>query len=379
MMEIDQRQHLGWVDILRIIACALMVISHACDGFVSQFDTNRSAFLTGALTGSFARPSVPLFAMITGVLIFPVRHTMMQFYKKRIGRIIVPLIFWSIVSPLLFFLYFNYIYPGTLNPSIDLANHTLGATFSKIVLFFINFNYDTTPLWYLYMLIGLYLVIPIVAVWLEKASKKELQLVLLLWGITLVLPYVEMVAPFLGYKGNYGSMAILGESFWNKYGTFYYFGGFLGYLLMGHYLVKYPLNWSIKKIMVLAVPLFLIGYAITGLGFLLTQHYFSGNYMYLEIVWYFTGINVAMMTVAIFLVIQKVNLRPTTGLANFASHMFGIYLMHYVFVQMVYDLFVGAQLPAIVRILLIAVIAFFISYGVTWMMKRNKLTDRFVS
>ena len=379
MTVIEQRQHFGWIDLLLVIACALMVISHACDGFVSQFDTNYNAFLTGALTGSFARPSVPLFAMITGVLIFPVRHTMMQFYKKRIGRILMPLIFWSIVSPLLFFLYFNYIYPGTVNPSIDLANHTFGATFTKIALFFINFNYDTTPLWYLYMLIGLYLVIPIVAVWLEKVSKKELQLVLLFWGITLILPYVEMVAPFLGYKGNYGSMAILGESFWNKYGTFYYFGGFMGYLLLGHYLVKYPLDWSMKKTLAMSISLFLVGYAITGLGFLLTQEYFPGNYMYLEIVWYFTGINVAMMTVAIFLVIQKINLRPSKGLIHFASHMFGIYLIHFIFVQIVYDLFIGTPLPAIVRIFLIAVTAFFISYGVTWLMKRSRVTDRFVS
>lgn len=129
----------------------------------------------------------------------------------------------------------------------------------------------------------------------------------------------------------------------------------------------------------MAIPLFLAGYAITGLGFLLTQEYFPGNYMYLEIVWYFTGINVAMMTVAIFLVIQKINFHPSKGLENFASHMFGIYLIHYIFVQMVYDLFIGTPLPAIVRILLIAVTAFFISYAVTWMMKRSKLTDRFVS
>lgn len=378
-MEIQQRQHLGWVDLLRIIACALMVISHACDGFVGQFDTNRNAFLTGALTGSFARACVPLFVMITGVLMFPVRHSMVQFYKKRIGRIITPLIFWSVVSPLLFFLYFNYIYPETVNPSIDLANHTLGATLNKIALFFINFNYDTTPLWYLYVLIGLYLVIPIVSVWLEKASKKELQLVLLFWGVTLILPYVEMAAPFLGYKGNFGSMAILGESFWNVYGTFYYFGGFLGYLFLGYYLTTYPLAWSIQKTLAIAIPVFLVGYAITGLGFLLMQEYFPGNYMYLEIVWYFTGINVAMMTVALFVIIQKINLRPSGGLTHFASHMFGIYLIHFLFVQMVYDLFIGAPLPALVRILLIAVVSFFISYGITWLMKRNKVTARFVS
>jgi hypothetical protein len=33
---------------------------------------------------------------------------------------------------------------------------TLEMTITKIWTFIFNFNYDTTPLWYLYMLVGLY-------------------------------------------------------------------------------------------------------------------------------------------------------------------------------------------------------------------------------
>ncbi|ULT29234.1 hypothetical protein KUH03_09850 [Sphingobacterium sp. E70] len=55
---------------------------------------------------------------------------------------------------------------------IDMNNFTAQATLTKIYTAVFNFNYDTTPLWYMYMLIGLYLIIPIIGSWLNQASKK---------------------------------------------------------------------------------------------------------------------------------------------------------------------------------------------------------------
>lgn len=63
-----QRTHYAWIDVLRIIAISLMVLAHACDGYVAKFDTNRVAFLSGTFLGGLARSCVPLFVMITGAL-----------------------------------------------------------------------------------------------------------------------------------------------------------------------------------------------------------------------------------------------------------------------------------------------------------------------
>ena len=40
------RERIGWVDLLRVTACFLVVFSHCCDPFVGQFDNDRAAFLT---------------------------------------------------------------------------------------------------------------------------------------------------------------------------------------------------------------------------------------------------------------------------------------------------------------------------------------------
>lgn len=103
------RPAIGWVDALRILACFMVVLAHCCDGFVAQFDSDPTAFYAGVTIGSLMRASVPLFVMMTGVLLLPVPQTMTlsSFYRKRVGRIIPPLVFWSLALPPIAYLYFT--------------------------------------------------------------------------------------------------------------------------------------------------------------------------------------------------------------------------------------------------------------------------------
>ena len=84
----------------------------------------------------------------------------------------------------------------------------------------VNFNMFACPMWYIYLLIGLYLYMPVFSAWIEKASDRSKRLFLGLWGVTLILPYVqEFVSHF-----------VLGTCDWNQFGMLYYFAGFNGYL-----------------------------------------------------------------------------------------------------------------------------------------------------
>lgn len=79
--------HIGWIDSLRVLACFMVVFSHCCDGFVAQFDADRASFLTGTMLGSLMRSCVPLFVMITGVLLLPLPQssTLGGFYRRRVA------------------------------------------------------------------------------------------------------------------------------------------------------------------------------------------------------------------------------------------------------------------------------------------------------
>lgn len=335
-------QRIEWLDFMRVTACFMVVLSHSCDFFVGMMDSSPISFLSGAAWGSSVRACVPLFVIISGALLLPMKDTTSVFYKKRMTRVAYPFIVWSILTP---FAYYAY---GMIS---------LGKALTYVYTFPIGFNMTTTPFWYIYMLIGLYLFIPIISPWVASVSKKGLEGFLKIWFVTLFLPYIKFFAPLIGYEGNYGSMDILGACDWNGIGMLYYFSGFLGYLLLGHYLVKYPVNWKWGKTLAVALPLFIVGFCITYFGFISV----TKNYAVLEVIWYFTNINVFMMVLASFLILRKVkitNPKAVQVIRKLSYLSFGIYLTHFFFVQVTYDFTKSIALVPYLQIPINAVIAF---------------------
>ncbi len=88
--QLGRPQRIEWVDVLRFIAIFLVVCCHCTDPFnVSpEAHTNPEFGFWGAVYGSFLRPCVPLFVMITGLLLLPVRASMGSFYKNFLRGLI---------------------------------------------------------------------------------------------------------------------------------------------------------------------------------------------------------------------------------------------------------------------------------------------------
>ncbi len=379
---IGAREHVAWVDTLRVLACLMVVMAHACDAFVGQFEADRTAFLSGVAIGSLMRASVPLFVMMSAVVLMPLREPVSaaRFYRKRIGRLVLPLVFWSLALPVMMWFYYTSVNPSTANALLSAEGYTVSALWTKLTTWMINFNYDTTPLWYLYMLVGLYLVIPVIDGWLRTASRRDIKLLLVIWVCAMLLPWVRMAAPLLGYVGNYGHMGIWGECDWNPYGMFYYMSGFAGYMVLAYYLNRWPLDWSRRKMVGVLTPMFVAGYAITFAGFLVIQIYYPGNYAYLEMIWYFCGLNVWMMTFPIFAAMQRLgNCSCGLKLNKLAALTFGIYLCHFPFEYLTYDWLDTPALAPAVRIIAGGALTFVIATALTWLMSRWSVTRRLVA
>lgn len=377
----NTREYIGWVDLLRLAACFLVVLAHSCDAFVWNFSNSHSDYVAGTVIGSLVRPCVPLFAMISGILLLPVNTDIRTFYSKRLKRIIIPLIIWSLALPLLYFLYFNQTGIQSPNPCLPEGTYTWTATVNKLLTFPINFNYDTTPLWYLYMLIGVYLILPILSPWLNQASRKDLKLFLKIWGISLFIPAIQFAAPLLGISGYDTSAGILGVCGWNSFGTFYYFSGFLGYIIFAYYLKRFPLEWSWTKTLAICIPLFCIGYAITLAWFMNIQKHFPGDGPKLEISWWFCGFNVFLMTAAVYIIFTKIKITPSPFLKKAAALTLGIFLCHFVVVQACYDFLVSTlnlSWNAFFLIPLIALLSFSLSLLICWLLSLTPWTRKSV-
>lgn len=118
----------------------------------------------------------------------------------------------------------------------EVTRQSLSVSLGYIAQIPFNFSLLDVHMWYIYLLIGLYLYLPIFSAWVEKVSDKAKLWFLAGWGVTLFIPYYrEFVSPY-----------IWGGCSWNEFSMLYYFAGFNGYLLLGHYLRNH--DWSLGKI-----------------------------------------------------------------------------------------------------------------------------------
>ena len=211
-----------------------------------------------------------------------------------------------------------------------------------------NFNYAAGHLWFVYMLVGLYLIMPLLSPWAEKVGRKELQAYLGIWLFTTMIPlfrsWLGGPAPAVyGPTGipNLAQYPLWGEASWNAYGLFYYLSGFVGYMLLGLYFRKFvgPLSWG--KTLSLALPLFLAGFGIGVAGFLHRVAADSGGVFPVsgsvgtiavwETTWLNDSLGVALMAIAWILLLRKIQ-SPGPCYRSIVSPVsqagYGMYLSH---------------------------------------------------
>lgn len=374
----QKNQHIVWLDVVRFIAMFTVVCCHCTDPFNFYPGTAPNIGeikLWGAIYGSVLRPCVPLFVMITGALLLPVRGDASTFYKKRIPRVFYPFLIWSVLYNL-----FPWI-TGLLglNPQIildffpyageEVMQQSFSVSLEYILMIPFNFSILAVHMWYIYLLIGLYLYLPVFSAWVEKASERAKLMFLLAWGVTLLLPY------YYQFVSNY----LWGTCSWNSFGMLYAFAGFNGYLLLGHYLKN--LEWSLKKTLAIGIPMFAVGYAVTFLGFRHITALPEYTDEMLELFFTYCSLNVVMMTIPVFMLAKKVKVnseRMKKALANLTVCGFGIYMIHYFFTGPSVVLMRAIDMPIGLQIPVAAILAFAVSWGLVWLIYRTGKVAKYI-
>lgn len=374
----QKNQHIVWLDVVRFIAMFTVVCCHCTDPFNFYPGTAPNIGeikLWGAIYGSVLRPCVPLFVMITGALLLPVRSDASTFYKKRIPRVFYPFLIWSVLYNL-----FPWI-TGLLglNPQIildffpyageEVMRQSFSVSLEYILMIPFNFSILAVHMWYIYLLIGLYLYLPVFSAWVEKASERAKLMFLLAWGVTLLLPY------YYQFVSNY----LWGTCSWNSFGMLYAFAGFNGYLLLGHYLKN--LEWSLKKTLAIGIPMFAVGYAVTFLGFRHITALPEYTDEMLELFFTYCSLNVVMMTIPVFMLAKKVKVnseRMKKALANLTVCGFGIYMIHYFFTGPSVVLMRAINMPIGLQIPVAAILAFAVSWGLVWLIYRAGKVAKYI-
>ena len=319
-----------WIDWLRVAACFMVFVVHSTEPFYLGGDgslilTETDAFWA-SFFDSFVRSCVPLFIIASSYLQFPTHYPTMEFFRRRAVRILVPFLLWTVV------------YAFRWGEPVE--------NFRNLLL---NFNYAAGHLWFVYMLLGVYLLMPLLSPWAEKVEKKELQIYLGICLFTTMIPLIRDWAAGGATTVIYGPSGLprqalfplWGEASWNAYGTFYYFSGFIGYLLLGLYFRKFVGELSWKKTLGIAIPCYIAGFAISFGGFLrrvyeTAEGAFPVGGLVEKAVWWETTwcndtIGVVLMAIAWILVFKKIKAEGRfykNVLLPVSKASYGIYLMH---------------------------------------------------
>lgn len=236
-----------WLDFLRVTACLMVMVIHSTEPFYLGGEgglilSATDAFWVAVFEG-ICRCCVPVFLVASAYLQFPLHYSTGEFFRRRAVRILVPMVIWTVVYALAF-----------------------GDPVQNFKGLLLNFNYAAGHLWFVYMLVGVYLIMPLLSPWAEKVSVKELEVYLGIWLLTTLFPFIREAAggeaPLIQAADGLPAQALFplwGEASWNPFGLFYYVSGFFGYLLLGLYLRRFVADRRWLKLA--GCSLFLLGFA----------------------------------------------------------------------------------------------------------------------
>ena len=169
------------LDLLRAIACLSVVMIHVSAEFVTR-GTSGPDFILGNLLDSLSRAGVPLFVMISGALMLDEGY---ELTKKKwlghIGRMTAFYAVWSTVYCILFRV-------------IGLVSRGEKVRMLGVFTQIISGHYH---LWFVPMIVGLYLILPLLRLWVKEANVRYVRYFLLLsFVFAFIVPQVMEILLF---------------------------------------------------------------------------------------------------------------------------------------------------------------------------------------
>jgi len=326
------------IDLIRVVACFLVMQTHAGeiyyiddDGGLIRNDKN----IWPGILNSLARVCVPLFIMISGYLLFPMKTDYSTFLKKRFTRVSFPFIAFCIFYDIYYYIKGN----------IDIKT-----MFKNIPKIFINYGTELGHLWFMYMIMGVYLLIPIFSPWIQSAKKEHFYFYFIIWLISSFSCYIHLAFP-----------EIWGECYWNHNTVVQGFIGDFGYAVLGAFI---KLHLKDKNLYLLGCILYLIGSGFTMFGFLYKRGE-ATTCEEIEVTWKFDSINVIIATFGVFLLLRKIECKNEKVIKIFndiALKSYGMYLIHIFFLQFFKYVFDAPNQFPLWCIFVIAILTFITSY-----------------
>ena len=342
-------------DLIRTLAIALVVLLHASNETLQVSSMPLAYWWTAVVYKSLALSCVPLFVLLSGALLLQpakLNEPIRVFLKKRLSRIGLAFAFWSAV-------YLAWSFYITQTP-VTLSNIGQGILYDLFSGAYYQF-------WFIYLIVGLYLITPILRVIIASGNWRVIRYLILLWFVGVaVVPLIQLAS---GYTLN---------------STVFVIGGWVGYFVLGSYLQRIKLRSAILY------GLLIIGFVWTIFGIWLMNYPLSGmqqNFFFFD---YLTA-NVIIGSAALFMILIKLrpdwpgsNHKITSRIAQAISkNTLPIFLFHVIILESFERGFFGFTLSVttlnpIIEIPLITALTLFVTLGLVLLMRKVPVLKKLI-
>lgn len=335
-----------YLDYLRIFATLAVTIVHvSAQNFYHSVNTFEWNVFN--VYDSIMRWAVPIFVMISGALFLKYKNdiNIKNIYTKKIVRIITSFLFWS-------FIYTCFFVITTKN--------------KNIIEIIKRFLIGESHMWFLFMIVGLYMIIPIMRKITESKCITE-YFILLAIIFNFCVPYIfeiPKIKTLLPMYEKINMNLVLGYS---------------GYFVLGYYLSEYDIDRKKRKYI---YCLGFIGTLITILGtYILSSKSNTANTLFYS---YFS-FNVLIESVAIF-VFAKYNFSKLVLssnveniIFNISKCSFGVYLSHLLVMNIFKLLGLNTlSFNSIFSVPIISIMVFVISMMISFVLNKMPKVNKYI-
>ena len=266
----DKQKRMFYLDVARVVAILSISLNHAVNRSYDNYGNQLAEYLAIPMASTlfktvisvFSRIGVPLFLMISGVLILNKKmenaSDVKRFYKHNLLSLLITTEIWYVL------MYWFLVIGDVLSSKLSWGA-ALGGMFSTMVFQ----NQETMgSMWYMPMILCVYTTLPFAIMVKDKltgAKEKILYLpVVLLFTVSMVQPFISDLLVLLGFRG---LSSPLGEHYLF---SFYYI-----YILFGYWLGK----GGLQKIRTIPVAMAAVGTFLLCCGYQLWAYAQPGNYL----------------------------------------------------------------------------------------------------
>lgn len=178
------RERVTYIDTLRVLATVMVIFIHVSSVFVSSCGLcpGMEGFLPYRFVYCLSLCAVAIFVMISGMLLLGKSQLITY---NQVFRQYIPRILWALI-----------IFALPMCMVEQIMTHNDAPVSNMLITSIVNFltGNSWTHMWYLYMLLGLYFVVPLLHNFVQHTSKKEhTQLAVVLTMIAIIIPNIILV------------------------------------------------------------------------------------------------------------------------------------------------------------------------------------------